>query len=158
MVTHNILEEKKNGKDLWTHQKSTLILLSLCRGFCVCKGPDHQSYSSQSLYICFLCNVTGTTAPRYLSSNTLKTPPYLVNQAHCFIKVKLTNPSHTVLYGWAANFKHQLRAEHATDLSWTVDALSCAGRGHTLNIYGQEIGKDVRMLPFPRTCTNIKCG
>lgn len=109
----------------------------------VCKGPEHQSYSARSLYICFFCNVTGTTVPRHLSSNTLRTPPYLINQAHCFTKVKLTNPSHTVLYGWGTNFKHQLSAEHVTDLSRTVDALSCAGRDHTLHIYGQETGKDV---------------
>ena len=52
-----------------------------------------------------------------------------------------------MLYSWAANFKHQLSAEHVRDLPWTADVLSYAGRDHTLNVYDQEIGKDVT---FPK--------
>lgn len=41
----------------------------------------------------------------------LKTPLQLINQAHCFTKIKGTNPSPTMLHSWTADFKQQLRPE-----------------------------------------------
>lgn len=50
MVTHKILQSKKEKEKFWTYEKSYFILLKLCRGFSFCKGPGHQYCPSQILF------------------------------------------------------------------------------------------------------------